>query len=703
MATDASAARVSSAARVESVDNLPRSRLSRVQHTDATIVAPRLGRFHVVHVVERHAHHVANAECHCPRVGVRQPGVHEVDHDLRHAGPEHLFRDSCGWSRTWRPPGSAYPRSRASLNSRALSDPASMTNPRSAPDTSSEALSTSASTSWSTRPEPRARTPSRSAVTCRRSSRAAVLVVVRGARGDEGDVGAPTTAEPNQVARLDLALGRRGLFVDEGAVRDSRSRTSTREPSSTISACSRDTSLPPTRRSLSSRRPNTKRQALNGHLALPRQIAHNQPKIRHRATVYTKGLARFPSAQVDLNGRSPRTGFNPRVATATSVHPRPGQRPPGQVSGWKGAARVPRAQQAERAPPWVCRSGNTRWPCRQSLPGISSTASSNGSLEPGQPHDSILSGPVLPLQDVIPSKHTPVATLAVIGMGVATLLYQVVAAPTTEVGLTLTYGLVPASVEGIAWVSSLVLQTDAVAGIANVWALWIFGDNVEDRLGGFRFVLLVVAGGLGGAVRLWRSTPRRKPCCPPRPALSPRSSAPTRCCFRAPASWCGFQSGLALISLMLPALRDRGRLVPRAWTPPRRQRADSDARVGHADSAARRLHGWRSGWPPSGTTRADAGGLVGLAATTATARDRRARPRQVDNEGFELTYLGGALRPTREPVEPSGGRPLGSSGKVGNRTRGAAALSGPEPLQSPETEWQRASTAECRRHVRDRF
>src|SRR4029453_563189 len=36
--------------------------------------------------------------------------------------------------------------------------------------------------------------------------------------------------------------------------------------------------------------------------------------------------------------------------------------------------------------------------------------------------------------------------------------------------------------------------------IGNMWSLWIFGDNVEDRLGRARFVVLYVLGGVAGGL-----------------------------------------------------------------------------------------------------------------------------------------------------------------------------------------------------------
>jgi membrane associated rhomboid family serine protease len=36
--------------------------------------------------------------------------------------------------------------------------------------------------------------------------------------------------------------------------------------------------------------------------------------------------------------------------------------------------------------------------------------------------------------------------------------------------------------------------------LGNMWTLWIFGDNVEDRLGRTRYVMLYLAGGVAAAL-----------------------------------------------------------------------------------------------------------------------------------------------------------------------------------------------------------
>ena len=83
---------------------------------------------------------------------------------------------------------------------------------------------------------------------------------------------------------------------------------------------------------------------------------------------------------------------------------------------------------------------------------------------------------MIPISDVIPSRKTPVVTLALIALNVVIYLAG-------------SSGLIPAR---LGW----------PALIANMLYLWIFGDNVEDRLGRVRFAvfyLLVSALPMAGA------------------------------------------------------------------------------------------------------------------------------------------------------------------------------------------------------------
>src|SRR5256886_14554275 len=48
--------------------------------------------------------------------------------------------------------------------------------------------------------------------------------------------------------------------------------------------------------------------------------------------------------------------------------------------------------------------------------------------------------------------------------------------------------------------STMLLHGDWLHLIGNMWTLWIFGDNVEDRLGRWKYLLLYLASGVAAAL-----------------------------------------------------------------------------------------------------------------------------------------------------------------------------------------------------------
>src|SRR5207248_2779021 len=52
----------------------------------------------------------------------------------------------------------------------------------------------------------------------------------------------------------------------------------------------------------------------------------------------------------------------------------------------------------------------------------------------------------------------------------------------------------------LAFFSSMFLHGGWIHLLGNMWTLWIFGDNVEDRLGRVRFVALYLASGVAAAL-----------------------------------------------------------------------------------------------------------------------------------------------------------------------------------------------------------
>lgn len=118
---------------------------------------------------------------------------------------------------------------------------------------------------------------------------------------------------------------------------------------------------------------------------------------------------------------------------------------------------------------------------------------------------------MIPLRDNIPSSSYPVVTVALIGINVLVFLHELQLGPELEPFL-LTHGFVPARylylVATEPWnlparflpmLTSLFLHGGWLHLIGNMWTLWIFGDNVEDRLGKGRFLLYYLVCGLAAA------------------------------------------------------------------------------------------------------------------------------------------------------------------------------------------------------------
>ena len=115
---------------------------------------------------------------------------------------------------------------------------------------------------------------------------------------------------------------------------------------------------------------------------------------------------------------------------------------------------------------------------------------------------------MIPLRDTIPSSSFPVVTIGLIVFNTLIFLYQRNLGAGEERFIQ-HYGFVPAvylhtslaeplnfSARFGPMFSSMFLHGGWFHLIGNMWILWIFGDNVEDRLGKVRFFLYYVVSGL---------------------------------------------------------------------------------------------------------------------------------------------------------------------------------------------------------------
>jgi membrane associated rhomboid family serine protease len=121
---------------------------------------------------------------------------------------------------------------------------------------------------------------------------------------------------------------------------------------------------------------------------------------------------------------------------------------------------------------------------------------------------------VIPIRDTVPSRTAPVVTWSIIAANVLIFLYELELPPDELERLLYLFGVVPARFAHPAWAQRVGFPIDAYwpfvtsmflhGGwghlVGNMWTLWIFGDNVEDRMGRWRFLVFYLVTGLVAGV-----------------------------------------------------------------------------------------------------------------------------------------------------------------------------------------------------------
>jgi membrane associated rhomboid family serine protease len=107
---------------------------------------------------------------------------------------------------------------------------------------------------------------------------------------------------------------------------------------------------------------------------------------------------------------------------------------------------------------------------------------------------------MIPLRDVIPSRTTPYITVTIIVLN-ALAWFLELSLPRGVLPLFLQmYGVVPAQLHAMTLLTSMFLHGSWMHVIGNMWYLWIFGDNVEDRVGHGRFIVFYLLCGIAAAL-----------------------------------------------------------------------------------------------------------------------------------------------------------------------------------------------------------
>jgi len=118
---------------------------------------------------------------------------------------------------------------------------------------------------------------------------------------------------------------------------------------------------------------------------------------------------------------------------------------------------------------------------------------------------------MIPIRDDAPHYTTPWVNYFLIALNALVFLFELALGPRHLDAFLFSFGLVPAHLTAalhagayaaalLPVLTSMFLHAGWLHIIFNMWWLWIFGDNVEDWLGHFPYLIFYLLGGLGASL-----------------------------------------------------------------------------------------------------------------------------------------------------------------------------------------------------------
>jgi membrane associated rhomboid family serine protease len=113
---------------------------------------------------------------------------------------------------------------------------------------------------------------------------------------------------------------------------------------------------------------------------------------------------------------------------------------------------------------------------------------------------------MIPLRDTIRARTFPIVNWSIIVLNLVVFLYETSLPPSGVTRLFATFALIPADVTllqpaaVLTLVTSMFLHGGWLHVISNLWILYIFGDNVEDRMGSGRYVVFYLLAGVAAGL-----------------------------------------------------------------------------------------------------------------------------------------------------------------------------------------------------------
>jgi len=131
---------------------------------------------------------------------------------------------------------------------------------------------------------------------------------------------------------------------------------------------------------------------------------------------------------------------------------------------------------------------------------------------------------MIPIRDDQPSFTTPVVNYFLIVLNLLIFLFEAMLPEDNVKVLLYQFGLVPSHVTAlltgapvaypaavvVPFFTSMFLHGSWMHVIGNMWFLWIFGDNVEDYLGHFKYLMFYLVSGIAAALTQVVFTPHMR-------------------------------------------------------------------------------------------------------------------------------------------------------------------------------------------------
>ena len=113
---------------------------------------------------------------------------------------------------------------------------------------------------------------------------------------------------------------------------------------------------------------------------------------------------------------------------------------------------------------------------------------------------------MIPLRDTLRARRFPIVNWLIILANAGAFYYELRMGPSALSGFINSWGLVPTrfwAAPQTAWVtifSAMFLHGGWFHIVSNMWILFIFGDNVEDRMGGERYLVFYLLSGVAAGL-----------------------------------------------------------------------------------------------------------------------------------------------------------------------------------------------------------